>query len=180
MAFLATFALIALPHASSQMATDLNMGATMSVGDTDPPTWRFSWWGRSGRHYLVQVSLDLQTWSFLPATNPSGSDAPITAVAAVDYDPTGMNSNADAPKLFFRAIEFDPSSPSTAASDADSNGIPDEWERYYFGATGVSPNVAPDSDGVPALVKFRLGLKSGASAVSTSAATTELKVHFPN
>jgi len=151
-ALLAAFALVALPPVSPQTATDLNMGATMAVGDTDPLTWRFSWWGRSGRQYLVQVTLDLQTWTFLPATNPQGADAPITVVVPVNYDPTGTNSNNDAPKLFFRAVEFDPSgSPSSGST------LPDEWQRYYFGVTGINPNADPDGDGLTNLQEFLLG-----------------------
>lgn len=136
----------------SQTATDLNMGATMAVGDTTPLTWRFSWWGKSGRHYLVQASLDLQTWSFLPSTNPSGVDAPITVVVPIDYDPTGTNSNSTEPKLFFRAVEFDPGSPPSTG-----NALADEWERYWFGATEVDAGADPDGDGLTNLQEFLLG-----------------------
>lgn len=142
----------ALPTASCQTSTDLNMGATMAIGDTDPATWRFSWWGRSGRHYLIQASLDLQTWSFLPATNPSGVNAPVTVVAAMDYDPTNTGQNTTAPKLFFRAIEFNPlDSPITG------NLLPDEWERFYFGASEVDENADPDDDGLTNLQEYRIG-----------------------
>ncbi|MBI5422957.1 MAG: hypothetical protein HZA32_02645 [Opitutae bacterium] len=142
----------AIPSVFSQTVTDLNMGATMAIGDTDPPTWRFSWWGRSGRHYLVQISLDLQTWSFLPATNPSGADEPFTVVTAIDYDPTNTGQNTIAPKLFFRAIEFNPFD-----YPATGNLLSDEWERFYFGVTEVDQKADPDGDGLTNLQEYRLG-----------------------
>lgn len=114
---------------------------------TTPPTWRFSWWGRSGYHYLVQVSFDLQTWSYLPATNPSGEGAPITVVVPFD-----AGSNTSPTKIFFRAVELD-----AAASPLTGNALPDAWEQFYFGTVEVDQNADPDSDGLTNLQEYRLG-----------------------
>jgi hypothetical protein len=36
-----------------------------------------------------------------------------------------------------------------ARHDVDENGIPDWWEKYYFGATGVAAGVDTDGNGLP-------------------------------
>jgi len=41
--------------------------------------------------------------------------------------------------------------------DADGNGLPDAWERQYFGATGVDPLADPDHDGLNNLREFLAG-----------------------
>jgi hypothetical protein len=38
--------------------------------------------------------------------------------------------------------------------DGDQNGLPDAWERQYFGATGVDPNADPDGDGTSNLQEY--------------------------
>jgi len=32
--------------------------------------------------------------------------------------------------------------------DLDGNGLPDDWERLYFGRTGIDPFADPDKDGM--------------------------------
>jgi hypothetical protein len=46
---------------------------------------------------------------------------------------------------------------SVLPSDADGNGLPDAWEREYFGATGVDPLADPDRDGLDNLREFLAG-----------------------
>jgi probable HAF family extracellular repeat protein len=36
----------------------------------------------------------------------------------------------------------------TPNNDSDSNGLPDDWEKFYFGTMGVDPNADPDGDGL--------------------------------
>ena len=36
----------------------------------------------------------------------------------------------------------------TSGTDSDGNGLPDAWERQYFGVVGVNPNADPDGDGL--------------------------------
>jgi hypothetical protein len=42
-------------------------------------------------------------------------------------------------------------------ADSDSNGLPDAWERIYFGGIGVDPNADPDHDGVSNLQEYLAG-----------------------
>ncbi|MEY2512496.1 MAG: large repetitive protein [Verrucomicrobiota bacterium] len=46
-----------------------------------------------------------------------------------------------------------------AVHDANANGLPDWWEKYYFGNVGVDPNAAaPRGDGLTNLAAFQQGL----------------------
>ena len=45
-----------------------------------------------------------------------------------------------------------------AAADTDANGLPDDWEKFYFGQTGADPNAAaPGGGGLTNLQHFQLG-----------------------
>jgi unsaturated rhamnogalacturonyl hydrolase len=44
-----------------------------------------------------------------------------------------------------------------ANRDLDGNGLPDAWERRYFGRTGVDPEDDPDADGASTRDEFRSG-----------------------
>jgi hypothetical protein len=46
---------------------------------------------------------------------------------------------------------------SVALEDLDGNGLPDGWERLYFGRTGVDPFADPDRDGLNNLAEFKAG-----------------------
>jgi hypothetical protein len=41
--------------------------------------------------------------------------------------------------------------------DLDGNGLPDDWERLYFGAIGVDPGADPDHDGMTNLQEYQAG-----------------------
>ncbi len=41
--------------------------------------------------------------------------------------------------------------------DSDLNGLPDAWERNYFGQIGTDPNTDPDADGLSNLAEYRAG-----------------------
>ena len=41
--------------------------------------------------------------------------------------------------------------------DTDHNGLPDTWERQYFGATGQDPNADPDADGLTNIEESKAG-----------------------
>jgi len=49
------------------------------------------------------------------------------------------------------------SATDTTAGGGPGNGIPDWWENFNFGTSGINPN-ANSGDGVPYLMKFALGL----------------------
>ena len=46
----------------------------------------------------------------------------------------------------------------TTTSGETANGIPDWWENYYFGTTGIDPLASYANDGISNLMKYALGL----------------------
>ncbi len=132
----------------AQTATDTNLGSKLTVDSTtSPATYTFSWWGTTGCHYLVQHSSDLLLpWSFLPNFNPSGADA----VLKVQF-------TTDAKKYFFRTLQFDPND-VPASIDTDGDGMPDQWELYYFGNLSRNGTADWNNDGMLDRDAFRYGL----------------------
>lgn len=143
--FLLSVLLSSVMH--GQTATDANLGSTLSAdSSTTPTTYTFSWWGKSERHYIVETTPDLFTWSFLPNFNPTGSDAVL-----------GIQFTTDAGKYFFRAIQFDPNDVS-ALGDTDTDGLPDKWELYHFGDLTRDGSGDWNNDGLLDRDAFRFGL----------------------
>lgn len=56
------------------------------------------------------------------------------------------------------------SSTDTTAGGGLGNGIPDWWENYYFGISGIDPH-GNSGDGIPNLMKFALGLSPTQTAI---------------
>ena len=46
---------------------------------------------------------------------------------------------------------------SIVLEDLDGNGLPDAWERLYFGRTGIDPFADPDRDGMNNLAEYKAG-----------------------
>ncbi|HVR35258.1 MAG TPA: hypothetical protein VMS21_05345 [Methylomirabilota bacterium] len=46
---------------------------------------------------------------------------------------------------------------SVALEDSDGNGLPDDWERLFFGQTGVDPDADADRDGVSNWAEYKAG-----------------------
>jgi hypothetical protein len=46
---------------------------------------------------------------------------------------------------------------SVVLEDLDGNGLPDAWERLYFGRTGIDPFADPDRDGLNNLAEYKAG-----------------------
>lgn len=131
-------------HAS----TENNLGQSVWVeATTSGPVLNHTWWGTSGMHYLVGVSTDLDTWTFFPDFNPSGTDA----LLGVEI-PIG----AETPRLFTRVFQFDPND-IPAALDTDNDGMPDRWELYYFGTLDRDGTGDFDGDGLSDLFEFQGG-----------------------
>jgi hypothetical protein len=132
---------------SAQTSIDATISSSLAVdGSTTPPTWTYSWWGLFGYRYVVQVSPDLQSWIELSGINPAGQDADIS----ITYDVQGAD------KYFFRAIQYDPATTS-GFIDTDSDGLPDWWERTWFGDLSATASGNPDSDSRTNVQEFHLG-----------------------
>jgi hypothetical protein len=134
--------------------------------------WRFKWWGKSGRTYFIQHTDDLnRSWQWLPFVeagngsvrewgfNSSGgkfflrlkySDIPTNNPSLADFDGDRV-SNLD---------EVTQGTNPLLAPDTNSNGLPDDWETFYFGAIGQNPNADPDGDGLTNLLEYQIGTKA--------------------
>ena len=159
---------MAFTTATAQTATDPNAGARLTLGST-PGSGDFSWWGQPGRTYFLQRSVDLSAWEYLPLIY-SGTDARL----AWDF-PSAESQlflrlrSTDLPTNDPYTADFDgdqignwdellQGTDPLAAADTDANGLPDDWEKFYFGQTGVDPNAAvPGGGGLTNLQHFQLG-----------------------
>jgi hypothetical protein len=47
---------------------------------------------------------------------------------------------------------------SSAPAQIDVNGLPIDWELYYFGRTGLDANSDPDGDGLSLMYEYLAGL----------------------
>ena len=166
--FAAALLFILLPATAwPQASTDPNEGSQFAQ---DPVTgvYNFSWWGRAGRTYFIQQSSDLATWTYLPVIE-SGAEQPIqwgfTSTTPQCFvrlnhtdipttDPFNADFNGDGLSNWQNLQQ---GSDPLAPPQMDTNGLPINWELYYFGQTGVDPNADPDGDGLTNLQEYQLG-----------------------
>lgn len=150
----------------AQGPADLNEG-TRLIRDNTNSIYRFSWWGRSPRTYFIQHSEDLTNWVYVPTIEP-GTDAEkewgFTSTAPKFFlrlkytdiptaDPFNDDFDGDGVGNYDELLQgTDPLS----WRDTDHNGIPDDWELYYFGHIGVDPNAqAPGGSGLTILQAYQ-------------------------
>jgi hypothetical protein len=158
---------VVLPTATAQTSTNPNEGSRLTY-DTLLGNYDFSWWSQPGRTYFFQHSDDLLTWEYLPLIE-SGTDGPLTWV---------FTSTADKFFLRLRYSDIPTSDPfdddfdgdkvgnwdeliqrtdPLAAADTDTSGLPDDWEKFYFGHLGVDPHATALGGGMTNLQHFQLG-----------------------
>lgn len=157
----------------AQTATDENLGSRVFVDtSTSTPVYNFTWWGKTGFHYIVQSSTDLLSpWAFFENFNPSGADS----VLGIGISPEG---GVLIPKLFFRVYQFDPSNLSTLP-DTDNDGLPDIWENFHLGGLGFNSTDDNEPDGFSNLEEVVAGTKPDQAPDASSAAVLNLSVWTP-
>ncbi|AHF92644.1 hypothetical protein OPIT5_22875 [Opitutaceae bacterium TAV5] len=64
-------------------------------------------------------------------------------------------------------------------TDADGNGIDDNWELTHFGHIGIDPAADPDNDGLSNLAEFLAGTDPNVAATPISPATLNLIAYSP-
>lgn len=122
------------------------------------------------------------TWTVVPHTSDyltalvghgigGGANPNPTTVAAVFYVTNAANPNGVAAINGIRIIGTDSGTASggflgvfelsalAAGGDSDRNGLPDDWERQYFGHIGVDPNADADNDLLTNLEEYKAGTK---------------------
>jgi Bacterial TSP3 repeat len=159
-------------------------------------SWNADWSGVAGRTYFAQGSSNLTQWQFLPVIKygsglkaagigTSGATKYFFRLKYVDVDwisteQEARNADFDGdgiPNWFeVENLGTDPLEKASAGGDSNSNGLPDGWELFYFGATGIaSPNTALKPDGLTNKEKADLGLDA---AVDYSAPSTSQRAKY--
>ncbi len=65
--------------------------------------------------------------------------------------------------------------------DTDNDGLPDDWEMFYFGNLDQGANDDPDHDGVSNLAEYRAGTDpTKAASVFRITMTNQTTLHWPN
>jgi len=65
--------------------------------------------------------------------------------------------------------------------DTDGDGLPDDWEMFYFGNLDQGANDDPDSDGISNLAEYRAGTDpTRADSAFYIATTNAATLHWPN
>jgi hypothetical protein len=139
--------------------------------DTANSRWRVKWWGKAGRTYFIQHSVDLvRAWEWLPVVEAGNdavkeggltvdggdrsfwrlrySDIPTSDPKGADFDGDGLSNLAE---VQAGADPFD--------TDSDNDGLPDGWEVAH----GLNPMDDADAgsdfddDGLTNLQEFNAG-----------------------
>jgi len=142
-------------------------------------TWNADWSGVTSRTYFAQGSVDLVNWEYLPVvefgTGLKGAGVETSGAPKYFYrlryvDDTGVTTlqqardadfdNDGIPNWFEVEEEgSDPLDKNSAGGDLDGDGLPDGWERYYFGGVGIAvPGGVLKPDGLTNKEKADLGL----------------------
>ena len=176
-------ALLALAACSSPATAQLvafdDEKLTISQGPA-PDFLGLQWFGHTGRAYFLQNSFALETgsWTYLPiveggqnallnyvvsAPGPGERSFFRTRVAAdSSARPTHADSDGDGiANLDEIHAGFDP----LASADTDADGLPDDWERYYFGALSRDGTGDFDRDGQTDAAEFGAGRRPNSSIV---------------
>ncbi|MBK8474725.1 MAG: hypothetical protein IPL39_00005 [Opitutaceae bacterium] len=141
------------------------------------------WTGVAGKHYVIESSTDLRTWtpqaedrtgtSFEVIVRPVGTGPGREfwriAVSDADTDRDGLND--------WEEIQLGTSS---TAADTDHDGLPDAWEAGY----GLDPLVDdatadPDGDDFTNLQEFAAGMNPTLSPLVAGGAIVALQVYCP-
>ena len=184
--------LFVIHTATAQTASDPNEGARLTLGSL-PGSYDFSWWGQPGRTYFIQHSEDLLAWEYVPMIE-SGANGSLSWT----FNPTAskcflrlqfsdiptndpFNDDFDGDKVS-NIEEVTLGTNPLSAADSDTDGLPDDWERFYFGHTGADPNATAPGQGMTNLQHFELGsnpnnapppptITAGTATLDQSAAT---------
>jgi hypothetical protein len=166
-----SLALLAVSTGSAQFVAYPDEQPTIANGSA-PNTLDVSWFGHSGRAYFIKQSSALETgvWSFLPVvekgTNSTLSylfSAPGTGgrfFARTEIVPSSTsypnNEDADGDKIS-NMDEIQAGLDPLTAVDSDSDGMKDDWERFYFGDLSRDGTEDFDGDGTIDSAEYTAG-----------------------
>jgi hypothetical protein len=113
--------------------------------------------------YVLRVPCETDISGFSPSTNAlrlgssytRGSVFFNTTNQAVLVDP--LQASFSLSTIARGRIERVDLDISIVLEDLDGNGLPDAWERLFFGRTGIDPSADPDGDGLSNLDEYKAG-----------------------
>ncbi len=171
--------MLAVSSGSAQIVAYDDEQPKLTLGAV-PGTLDMNWFGHSGRVYFIKVSptLDTGSWAYLPyierGTNVTlsfGTNTPragdrffartvITASASTqprfaDFDNDGV-SNMD---------ELQAGLDPLSSENIDSDGMPDDWERFYLGDLSRDGTGDFDGDGMSDADEYAAGRHPNTSVV---------------
>jgi hypothetical protein len=141
---LGAWSLMMISAAFGQTASDLNEGLRV-VKQPSGSAYTLQWWGKLGRSYFLEQSPDLVNWTY----------APVVFGGAAQVSGLGLNTTAE--RLFWRLRHTDAQNGGNAQladfdadgvtnldevttgrnpfvnADANTNGLPDDWEGFNAG-----------------------------------------------
>lgn len=163
--------MLAVSPGSGQIVAFDDEQPKLSLG-ASPGTLEMNWFGHSGRAYFIKYSptLDTGSWTYLPyverganATISFGANAPgpgerffartvITPSTSTqpkleDFDNDGV-SNMD---------ELQAGLDPLSSVDSEPDGMPDDWEKFYFGDLSRDGTGDYDGDGVNDTAEYAAG-----------------------
>jgi hypothetical protein len=113
--------------------------------------------------YVLRVPCETDAPGIAPSTNALRLNSSYTR-SSVFYNGSNAATLADPLQASFSLsatargqIERVDLNISVVVEDLDGNGLPDEWERLFFGRTGVDPFGDPDRDGLNNQAEYKAG-----------------------
>jgi hypothetical protein len=103
------------------------------------------WQSAANRMYILQRSPTLRG-QFVDIVTDLAATPPVNSY---------LDSTAVGTSPFFYRLKLEENLPSLV--DLDGNGLPDAWERQYFGEIGVDPNADADGDGMSNVAEYLAG-----------------------
>ncbi len=157
-------------NATATLTIDANDGlySYVYLDPTNPPTEVMLQWCESpanwehraywGANSITNVGVNgSESRRYMGALPPTGQwarlELPASAVGLEGRTLNGMSFSA----FGGRATWDNAGKSRVLVSDVDGDGLPDTWERQYFGDSRYGPNDDPDGDGLTNAQEFQLG-----------------------
>lgn len=130
----------------------------------------FDYFAERSKVHFVQISPDLQSWTFLDSVMEPGNGF---------YHSVGLTTSAS--RMFMRTATYESDSQNPgdedfdndgytnrtelldlgtsplASTNTDGDGLLDEWEMYHFGSLALTDSSNTDGDWLTALEEYQLG-----------------------
>ena len=130
-----------------------------------------------GEQYLLEIPVETP-----PATNYSPAVVTNTALKIVLRDDFNAQDLAEVNYTVTERGKLQTLNFVISTQPSDTNGLPDDWELFHFGATDLAANADPDHDGRTNLEEYLAGTNPNAAdglrLSITSSNTTTLLVRF--